>query len=49
MLKILKLGCFNKITVSQVCLKVFQYNFLLNSGESQITVTSLTHIHRGLL
>ena len=49
MLKMLKIGCLTKITVSQVCLKVFQYNFLLNSGESQVTVTSFTHIHNGLL
>ena len=45
----LKIGCLSKIIVSQVCLKVFSYNFLLNSGESQVTVTSFTHIHSGLL
>ena len=39
----------SKITVSQVCLKVFPCNFLHNSGESQVTVTSFTHIHSGLL
>ena len=44
----LKIGCFKKITVSQVCLKVFSYNFLLNRGESQVTVSSFTHIHSGL-
>ena len=38
-----------KITVFQVCLKVFICNSLLNSGESQVTVASFTHIHRGLL
>ena len=51
MLKMLKIGfaVLSKITVSQVCLKVFPCNFLLNSGESQVTVTSFTHIHSGLL
>ena len=44
----LKKAVLTKITVSQVCLKVFQCNFLLNSGESQVTVTSFTHIHGGL-
>ena len=39
----------SKITVSHVYQKVFLYNFLLNSGESQVTVTSFTHIHSGLL
>ena len=28
---------------------IIQYNFMLNSGESQVTVTSFTHIHSGLL
>ena len=49
MLKMLKIGCLSKITVSQVCLKVSSCNFLLNSGESQVNVTSFTHIHSGLL
>ena len=39
----------SKITVSQVCLKVFPCNVFLNSGDSQVTVTSFTHIHSGLL
>ena len=43
MLKMLKIGCFKKITVSQVCLKVFPCIFLLNSGESQVNVTSFTY------
>ena len=34
------LSVLSKITVSQVCLKVFPCNFLLNSGESQVTLTS---------
>ena len=38
----------SKITVSQVCLKVFPCSFLLNSGESHVVVTSLTHFHSGL-
>ena len=49
MLKLLKVGCFkSKIYVSQVCLKVIPLNFLLNSGERQVIVTSFTHIHSGL-
>ena len=39
----------SKITVSQVCVKVFPCNILINSDESQVTVTSFTHIHSGLL
>ena len=44
-----KEAVLSKITVSQVCLKVFPCNFLLNSGESHVTVTSFTHVHSGLL
>ena len=44
----LKINCLNKITVSQVCLKLFRCNFLLNSGESHVALTSFTHIHSGL-
>ena len=48
----LKIGCFKlfqiKITVSQARLKLFPFNFLLNSGESHVVVTSFTHIHSGL-
>ena len=36
------------MTVSQVCLKLFPCNFLLNSGEGHVVVTSFTHIHSGL-
>ena len=32
----------------QVCLKLFPLNFMLNSGESHVVVTSFTHIHSGL-
>ena len=46
--KCLKWVDLSKITVSQVCLKVFPCNFLLNSGESHVVVTSFTHIHSGL-
>ena len=38
----------SKITISQVCLKVIQCNFLLNRGESQVIVTSVIHIQSGL-
>ena len=38
----------SNITVSQVCLKVFPCNFLLNSAESHVIVTSFTPIHSGL-
>ena len=48
MLKMLKIGCFKQNYCIEVCLKVFSYNFLLNSGESQVTLTSFTHIHSGL-
>ena len=48
MLEMLKIGCFKQNYASQVCHKVFQYNFLLNSGESQVTVMGFTHIHSGL-
>ena len=46
--KCLKEAVLSKITVFQVCLKVFPSNFLLNSGESQVIVTSFTHIRSGL-
>ena len=48
LLKMLKISVLSKITVSQVCLKLFPFNFLLNSGESHVVVTSFTHIHSGL-
>ena len=37
----LKISCFKQN-------KVFPCNFLLNSGESHVVVTSFTHIHSGL-
>ena len=46
--KCLKQTVLSKITVFQVCLKVFPCNFLFNSGESQDTVISFSHIHSGL-
>ena len=46
--KCLKYAVLSKISVSQVCLKVFPCNFLLNSGESNVVVTSFTQIHSGL-
>ena len=48
LLKMLKISVLSKISVSQVCLKVFPCNFLLNSGESNVVVTSFTHIPSGL-
>ena len=48
MLKMLFYAVLNKITVSQVCLNVIPCNFLLYSGESQVIVTSFTHIHSSL-
>ena len=36
------------MTVCQVYLKLFPCNFLLNSVESHVAVTSFTHIHPGL-
>ena len=47
MLKMLKIGCLKQ----NYCISgmpVFQLNFLLNSGESQATVTRFTYIHSGL-
>ena len=43
--KCLKWAVLSKITVSQVCLKLFPCNFLLNSGKSHVLVSSYTHIH----
>ena len=45
MFKMLKISRFKQISVSQVYLKV---NFLLNTSESHVVVTSFTHIHSGL-
>ena len=45
MLKMLKIGCFKQNPVSQVFLKVFLCNFLLNSGESQVVMTMQSHTY----
>ena len=45
----LQKAVLSKITVSQLYQKVFPCKFLLSRGESQVTVTSFTHIHSGLL
>ena len=42
------LAVLSKITVCQICLKLFPCNFLRNSGESHVVVTSFTQIHSGL-
>ena len=44
-----KIDCFKQNYCISGMLKVFPCNFLLNSGESLVTVTSFTLIHRGLL
>ena len=44
----LKISCFKQNRVSQVWLKVVPCNFLLNTGESHVVLTSLTHIDSGL-
>ena len=43
MLKMLKIGCFKETYCISGMLKVFSYNFLLNRGESQVTVP-VSHI-----
>ena len=45
MLKMLKIGCFKQNPVSQVFLKIFLCNFLLNSGESQVVMTMQSHTY----
>ena len=45
----LKIGYFKQNYCISGIPKGFPCNFLLNSGESQVTVTSFTHIHSGLL
>ena len=42
------LRCFKQNYCISVCLKLFPCNFLLNSGESHVVVTSFTHNHSGL-
>ena len=49
MLKMLKIGGFKQNHCVSGIPKVFPCNFLLNSGESDVIVTSFTHIQSGLL
>ena len=49
MLKMLKIGCFKQNYCISGMPQGIPIHFLLNSGESQVTVTSFTHIHSGLL
>ena len=45
----LKIGCFKQnYCISDMPQGIPMQFFLLNSGESQISVTSFTHIHSGL-
>ena len=44
----LKIGCFKQNYYISGMPQGIPMQFLLNSGESQVTVTSLTHIHSGL-
>ena len=48
MLKILKIGCFKQNPFISGMPQGIPMQFLLNSGESQVIVTSLTHIRSGL-
>ena len=48
MLKMLKVGCFQQNYWISGMPKGIPMQFFLNSGESQVTVTSFTHIHSGL-
>ena len=41
----LKIGCFKQNYCISGMPKGIPMQFLLNSGESQVTVTSFTHIH----
>ena len=46
----LKIGCFKQnYSISGMPQGIPIQFFLLNSGESQVTVTSFTHFHSGLL
>ena len=48
MLKMLKIGCFKQNHCILGMPKGIPMQFLLNSGESQVIVTSFTHIRSGL-
>ena len=48
MLKMLKICCFKQNYCISSLPQGIPMQFLLNSGESQATVTSFTHIHSGL-
>ena len=45
----LKIGCFKQNYSISGRPRGIPMQFSLNSGESQVTVTSFTHIHSGLL
>ena len=49
MLKMLKIDCFKQSYCISGMPQGIPMQFLLNSGESLVTVTSFTHIHSGLL
>ena len=49
MLKMLKISCFKQNHCISGMPQGIPIQFLLNSGEGQVIVTSLTHIHSGLL
>ena len=49
MLKMLKIDCFKQNYSISGMPQGIPMQFFLNSGESQVTVTSFTHIHSGLL
>ena len=49
MLKMLKICCFKQNYCISGTPQGIPSNFLLNNGESQVTVTNFTHIHSGLL
>ena len=49
MLKMLKIGCFKQNYCILGMPHGIPMQFLLNSGESQVTETSFTHINCGLL
>ena len=44
----LKISCFKQNQCISGMPQGIPCNFLLNSGESQVVVTSFTHIHSGL-
>ena len=48
MLKMLKIACFKQNHCISGMPQGIPMQFLLNSDESQVIVTSFTHIHRGL-